>query len=215
MTQTRFPDAPSLIAALPVEKRGYPVPFFVETVNGEPDFRIITVEKVQLCHKQGLCWICGRKLGGVLAFVVGPMCAVNRTSAEPPSHPGCAKFAVMSCPFMTKPAAKRRPVKIEGEIAKLSATGGIMIERNPGVSLVWTCRSYRRLREPNGNMIFRIGTPISTAWYAEGRKAKRSEIMESFRTGLPILQEEARRGGPEDMALLVTLVERALRLVPP
>ena len=211
MTASRFPDAPAQITALPVEARGYPVPWFVPTIDGLPEFRAIDPRAPAHAHKHGLCWICGRKLAGVLAFVLGPMCAVTRTNPEPPSHPDCARFAATACPFLTRPMAKR------GDRSTIKGgyepPPGQMIARNPGCCGVWLTRSYRVERHTNG-LLFKIGPPVRVEWYAEGRTATRAEVMESIRTGLPILQDMATKDGPKALALLATMTDRALKLVP-
>jgi hypothetical protein len=210
MTATRFPDAPPQIAALKVEARGYPTPWFVSYVDGEPEFRAVDPRKIHYADKHGLCWICGRPFAGSLrSFTIGPMCAVNRVSPEPPQHKDCARFAAVSCPFLSRPMAKRRPINEGG----YKATAGIMIERNPGVTLVWDTRSYRTMREGDG-LLFFLGPPVSWSWYAEGREATRDEIMESIRTGLPLLAKEAAMDGPEALDLLEKQTRRAMKMVP-
>lgn len=212
MTVSRFPYAPPQIAALKVEARGYPVPWFVPYIDGKPEFRAIDPRAPGHAHRHHLCWICGRKLGGLLAFTLGPMCAVTRTNPEPPSHPDCARFAATACPFMTRPMAKRGDRNtIKGGYEK---PPGQMIERNPGCCGVWFTRSYRTLREPDGGLLFKIGPPVRVEWYAEGRTATRAEVMESIRTGLPLLQEVAGDESPEAEALLATMTQRAMKLVP-
>jgi len=47
-----------------------------------------------VCVRHKRCWLCGQPLGKFMCFVVGPMCAINKTSAEPPSHRDCALYAV-------------------------------------------------------------------------------------------------------------------------
>jgi len=210
VTVSRFPDAPPQIAALKVEARGYPVPYFVSWVSGVPEFRAVDPRKIERAHNRGTCWICGEPLTGqVKAFVIGPMCAVNRISAEPPSHPDCARFAVVACPFLSRPMAKRRPM--EGGTAKVPA--GIMIERNPGVTLIWFCRAYRTQREPEG-ILFRVGTPHRLEWYCEGRAATRAEVLHSVETGEPLLRRQAEADGPEAVQHLDVLLARAEKLLP-
>lgn len=210
MTLARFTSLPPQIAALKVEARGYPVPFFVSWIKGEPEFRAVDPRKIEEAHKKKLCWICGRRFShdSRRAFLIGPMCAVNRISAEPPSHLTCALFAVSACPFLSRPLAKRRPMEGGGQ-----APAGLMIERNPGVILLWTTRTYRVLRD-NGGMLFRVGEPIKTQWFCEGRDATRDEIMESIKSGLPLLAKQAAFDGPEAMAALKKQTARALELVP-
>ena len=103
-------DMPGRIALLPRNKVGYPVPWFVATINGQPDFRVIRTDGIQIALKRGLCWVCGVPFlrQEDRAFTIGPMCAVNRVSAEPPSHRDCAVYSAMACPFLATPNMVRR-----------------------------------------------------------------------------------------------------------
>lgn len=179
-----LPPMPARMRSLPVDKRGYPVPFFVAWVDGEPDFRAMDGRRMRTCIEQHRCWLCGHPLGRAFVFVAGPMCGVNRVSSEPPSHVDCAEFAVKACPFLTLPKAQRRDVNMPDGARE---PGGIMITRNPGVALIWTTRSYKKERWPNG-LLFRMGEPTAISFWAEGRAATRAEIDESIRTGLPALE---------------------------
>jgi hypothetical protein len=100
-------NVPERIAKLPRDDRGYPVPWFVAWVDGRPDFRVIEGGRIFEALKERRCWVCGEKLGRYLAFVIGPMCAINRITSEPPSHRDCALFAARACPFLTMPRMKR------------------------------------------------------------------------------------------------------------
>src|SRR5712691_10615834 len=79
---------PGRITRLPRNKVGYPVPWFAARIDGQPDFRVIRPGGIQIALRQKLCWTCGIPFlrQEDRAFVIGPMCAVNRVSAEPPSH---------------------------------------------------------------------------------------------------------------------------------
>ena len=107
MTERLFVDMPDRIARLPVDARGFPVPEFAMWYNGVPDFRVIKPGYVRKCIIKNNCWICGERLGVRKAFVIGPMCCINRISAEPPSHRDCALFAAKNCPFLSMPLARR------------------------------------------------------------------------------------------------------------
>jgi hypothetical protein len=209
MTVTRFPDAPEFIRRLPLDKRGFPVPWFTPWVKGEPEFRAVDPARAREAHLKHVCWICGMRLGTLKAFVIGPMCAVNRLSSEPPSHIVCARFAATSCPFLSKPLAKRA----DTSDLHSQPPPGLMIDRNPGVTLIWLTETYRA-EKVHGGLLFRIGEPVSTEWYASGRKATRAEVQESIRTGVPLLAEVAAEDGPDALALLQRMVERAEKLVP-
>lgn len=204
---TRFPDAPANIAALPVEERGYPVPWFTPWIKGKPEFRAVDPARAAKAHKENRCWICGKPLGSVKAFVIGPMCMINRLSVEPPSHLQCARFAVVACPFLSRPLAKR------GSVDDLphAQPPGIMIERNPGVSLIWVTQSYRVERQ-DGGLLFRIGAPTKTEWWAQGRPATRDEVIDSISSGVPLLANHC--ATHEERVALLTAVQRSVKFLP-
>lgn len=85
---------PVRLRKLPVDARGYPVPWFVDWIEGPegrvPEFRAMDPRKWVRAVKERLCWVCGEALGRWLVFPIGPMCAITRTTAEPPSHLDCA-----------------------------------------------------------------------------------------------------------------------------
>lgn len=200
MTEYRkgLPERPRRILSLPLNDKGYPVPWFVEWIDGKPDFRVMDGVKWRLAVKHRLCWLCGGPLGVHMTFVAGPMCGINRTSSEPPSHHDCAVYAAIACPFLTLPKALRREAGLPNDPRSI---GGIAIKRNPGVAMLWTCRDYKVHRVHNG-MLVQMGEPTSVEWYAEGRVADRAEVDESIRTGLPFLQEiadEQGEGAPEHL----------------
>jgi hypothetical protein len=198
--------------------RGFVVPWFVRWYGGQPEFRVMDAFKFEQAIKQGLCWVCGGKLMGAgRCFVIGPMCAVNRVASEPPSHPDCARYSARACPFLSRPYATRRHLAEDPATGKsldtMPTAGGIMIERNPGVTLLWFTSSYKLVRVPNG-FIFRIGKPVGVEWYCEGREATREEVMESINSGLPVVRDYAAIDGPEAEAQIQRDLDRALRLVP-
>lgn len=184
-------NMPERINRLPIDDRGYPVPWFVEYVNGKPDFRVIDGRKLVRAVKEKLCWICGEKLGTYLAFTIGPMCAINRTISEPPSHRECAEFSARVCPFLSLPKKKRDEEDLPAGAVEAA---GIGLKRNPGVVCVWITKGYMIMRVENG-ILFRIGDPLETKWYAHGRSATRAEILESINSGIPLLKAEEE--GPE------------------
>lgn len=203
---------PENILALPRDDRGYPVPFFVAWPNGKPDFRCTSAEAISAALGQQLCWVCGKKRYKKACFVIGPMCAVNRVSSEPPSHEACAHWAARACPFLARPKAIRR----EAGLDKLptSLPPGEMIDRNPGVALCWTSSHWKPFKTDQGGLLFDVGDPISVAWYAQGRTATQAEVVESITSGLPILQQMANEEGEASRKELNRRLEQALKLVP-
>lgn len=206
---------PERIRMLPVDHRGYPVPWFVATIDGKPDFRVIRPGGVAEAIMQKKCWICGGPTGAFKAFVIGPMCAVNRTTAEPPSHRDCAVFAARACPFLARPHMKRREHNLpEGA----TEAAGMAIKRNPGVALVWVTKRFtlRPVPGPDGGMgvLISVGDPTETLWYAHGRDATRAECLESIESGLPLLREVAEEDGPRALAALQRMTDDAMQHLP-
>jgi hypothetical protein len=209
-----IPLPPRMISQ-PISPKGFPVPWFVAWIDGVPDFRVIDTPKVERAVRQQLCWLCGQKLGRHLAFVIGPMCAVNRVSSEPPSHHDCAAYAVKACPFLTQPRMRRNEKDLPTDGKE---PPGMMILRNPGVTLLWMTRSYKLFNvgggQPGRNYLFKVGDPDTVTFFCQGRIATRAEILDSIDSGMPILRAAAERDGFEAIKALARQHEEALRLLP-
>jgi hypothetical protein len=205
-----LPPLPDRMKPLPIDERGYPVPRFVEWIDGKPDFRVMDRDFVVQAFRTRKCWLCGETMGKYMVFVVGPMCTVNRTSAEPPCHLDCAIFAAKACPFMVRPMAKRRDANIPDSTIE---PAGMMIRRNPGVTCLWTVKEYTPFRAGRG-ILFQMGEPTEVRWYCEGRRATREDVLASLDSGLPLLEAEAAKGGPGDKKALERAHKTALRYIP-
>jgi hypothetical protein len=201
---------PAKIGRLRVSSRGFPVPWFVQWYGDEPDFRVIAPGKMGLAHNKRLCWICGEPLGRFLAFVIGPMCAINRVSSEPPSHRECAEYAAKACPFLSNPRMRRN----ENDLPEEGGVAGIHIAHNPGVTLVYVAHDYRPIRDHAGGVLFELGMPVSAVFYCQGREATRAEVLAAIDKGLPFLREHAAAEGPEAVAELNHYIRRGMELVP-
>ena len=200
-------EMPDRFKHLRISDEGYPVPYFVGWVDGKPDFRLADPEKLVICYRHRKCWLCGEQLGKFMAFTIGPMCAVNRTSAEPPSHYDCSHYACIACPFLSQPRMRRN----ENDLPEHQPMPGFGLMRNPGVTLIWVTHDYQlRKRE----RLFTIGDPVRVEFYAEGRIATREEIMHSITTGMPILRDMAEKDGPDAIAELDQMYSKAIELLP-
>lgn len=178
---------PQRIAALRLDPaRGLPVPWFVAWIDDKPDFRVIDTDKFTLAHKFDLCWICGKSRGRFGSFVIGPMCSVTRTNSEPPSHFECATYSAVNCPFLSTPKRKRN----KADLPPHMEAAGCPIERNPGVTCVWTTREWKLFRDGKGGVLWKMGDPTETQWYMEGRLATRDEVEASVQSGVPLLRAE-------------------------
>jgi hypothetical protein len=190
MTTTLRPELGTLplrLRRLSIDHRGYPVPWFVAWENGAPEFRAMDPQKFARAIRERRCWVCGEVLGQYLAFVIGPMCAVNRTSAEPPCHHECAVWSAQHCPFLSRPHMVRR----ENDLPDDVRVGEAAIARNPGCAGVWVTKSYRLEKVPGqsaSGYVLRIGDPTRVEWFAEGRLASRVEVLASIDSGLPLLE---------------------------
>ena len=208
---------PPRIAKLPIDARGYPVPWFVAWVDGPdgpetvPEFRAMDARKFRAAVKLKLCWVCGEPLGRWLAFPIGPMCAITRTTAEPPSHRECAEWSIAHCPFLSQPRQVRREDRLPEDVED---PAGNFIKRNPGVVCLWVTRSYELFNDGAGKPLITIGQPESVSWWCEGRAATRAEVDASVGSGLPILLNEAKRDGRFAVDALGQCYERAQALFP-
>lgn len=212
MPDTTIPVPPRM-AALPTDKHGRPVPWFVAWIDGQPDFRVIRPGGIQQALKQRKCWLCGGRMGPNTAFVIGPMCVVNRNTAEPGSHLSCAKYAAVACPFLSNPSMRRRET---GKPQDAHNPAGTMIGRNPGACAVWVSRRWSTWSPGRGQILIDIGDPVAVHWFAQGREATRSEVVASIESGLPLLRAEAERSCDRAGALaaLEGMHAAALRCLP-
>lgn len=211
-----LPEMPARMARLPKDHRGYPVPWFVQWENGEPDFRTMGVGKWAEAVRFSRCWICGQQLGRNMTFVVGPMCTVNLTSAEPPCHMDCALFAAKACPFLTRPKMRRN----DKDLPEHRFVSPAMNDRNPGGVALWTTRSFRVFPGVAGEPLAEMGPPTEAVlWFKEGREATREEVLEMLESGLEsqqglVEQEPTEELRAEGRVLLRQRFNKALELVP-
>jgi hypothetical protein len=196
---------PHRLWARPISDTGYPVPWFVAAPCGEPDFRVADHHKLARALRFDLCWLCGQKLGRAKCFVIGPMCGVNRTTAEPPCHRDCAEYAIAACPFLAKPRMRRNEKDLPDDTR---APGGFMIRRNPGCVLLWITHVYSVIRT-SGGPLMKIGEPLEIVAYAEGRRATWEELDASIQSGLPHLAKLAVEEGADAIRDFAASVERA------
>jgi hypothetical protein len=212
-------DMPRAMRNLPRNSAGYPIPFFVERIDGIPDFRVMSGRNLKRAIAEGLCWLCGEPLHRAArgqrllgTFVAGPMCLVNKNSAEPPSHEACARWAARACPFLTNPNKLRREHGVE-ELAENVA--GFSIDRNPGVTALIHCVSWQPYRSEHGGngVLFSMGRIDAVDWMCEGREATQAEVFGSIDSGLPALIEMADMEGSAARRELAMMLVRAIAFI--
>lgn len=97
---------PDRMRHLPVDKRGYPIPWGVLIDDGGlPHFAINVEERRHEMVKRDLCSICGSKLFRGRWFVGGTLSAFHEHGAfiDPPMHSECSHFALQTCPYLAAP----------------------------------------------------------------------------------------------------------------
>lgn len=206
-----IPPVPSTMSHLPIDERGYPVPFFVTWIKGQPEFRAANRQAMSLAIRYGLCWVCGTPLRTSRVFVIGPMCCVNRISSEPPSHIECGRYSVKACPFLTKPQMVRR----ENDLPTLLPDTGVALKHNPGVSLLWFVRDqtgYDIENYPEGKLWHFNREPAGVEWWFRGEAATRQQVLDAIEVGLPTIRELSKLDGSEPMMSL--WLARAMKLAP-
>lgn len=208
-----LPPLPKRIAQLPVDERGYPVPWFVVWLKGKPEFRIADGEKVLIALRERRCWVCGDPIGHDPTFVTGTMALINRCHGEAPCHPECAKFSALACPHLKNPNARRR----EAGLPEGTETSGYAVDRNPGVVVLWTCGSkraaYRPFRTGKG-FLYALPDPKSLEFLCEARAATRDEVFASLQGAYLALVPKATEGGRDDTEELMRLYRVAQSLLP-
>jgi len=176
---------PPRMLHLPVDSRGYVVPWFVEWIDGKPEFRCLDPRKWVEAVRFKKCWVCGNRMGRWMTFLAGPLCGINRTSSEPPCHLECAKWSARNCPFLKNPDQVRRTDEVIH--SQLLSVGGVAITRNPRVSMLWTTDTYTIFDDGKGGKLINMGEPNQVEWWTRGRAATREEVLHSIETGLPVL----------------------------
>jgi hypothetical protein len=200
-----LPPLPENMKHLPIF-RSYPVPAFVHWLeNGEPEFRILEPGYFVKAIRQSLCWVCGLPFTNRRrAFVIGPMCAINRISAEPPCHVECARFSAIGCPFMSRPHMVRREDNLPDGIHVQEGH----VEHNPTVALVYHTRKFKVFNTKTGPLV-EMDEPYDVEWYYQGRRATRDEVLGALVKGIAQLRDEALTHGPE----AVTEMEKQIAYV--
>jgi hypothetical protein len=95
------------LAQLPTDRRGIPIPFITEFVDGVPDFRLTDLAKWRLVCDSRCCGICGGQLGYWVAFIGHDELVRARVFWDPPMHVTCARYSIENCPFLALSGARR------------------------------------------------------------------------------------------------------------
>lgn len=191
------------------------VPWFVTLwKDGAPEFRVVDPNHWAKAVRHKLCWVCGEPLKrGRFAFPVGPMCVINRVSADPACHKLCAIYSAQHCPFLLDPDRTRREDDLTRECEAAAQDTGYLA-RNPGVTAIVLTRSFKVVRGAGTKLLLEMGNPRKVLWYHRGEPASRQIVEEAVAKGLPALEEIARLESPEAVEHLEKCKQRAQRWWP-
>lgn len=97
---------PERMKALPIDRRGFPIPWIVyRDLDGLPHFAINQEHLRHQCVNDDLCSICKGKLLRGRWWVGGALSAFHQHGAfiDPPMHNECAHYALQVCPYIAMP----------------------------------------------------------------------------------------------------------------
>jgi hypothetical protein len=210
---------PVRMSKLPRDHRGFIVPKFVAFIDGKPDFRVIDTPFFVAAVKHDLCWLCGEKLGRYKAYVIGPMCAVNRTTSEPACHRECATYALQVCPFLAQPKMRRNEKNMPENYIEPAGHG---LHRNPGMGVLWMQATPARpyevsgdfINSINGGVLLQLLDPVEVQWWKNGRPATREEAIEALERGAPAIRDIAIAEGNGALDAFEKMYQKALTYLP-
>ena len=128
-----LPWLPKHMQHLPVDHRGFPIPWFVETL-ADSGTRLPHRRLQETSGRGQAEAVLGvrRAPRAVHGVCPRPDVCGDAHHLRPPCHLDCAIFAATACPFLIRPRMKRNTKGLEQMDAVNPA--GIMIERNPGAT---------------------------------------------------------------------------------
>lgn len=191
-TRPELADMPDRLRGRPIDHRGFPVPWFVtnKTDAGLWDFVRINEARKNEALRKRVCWVSGERLGRAVAFVVGPMCIINRVASDPPIIPEIAEWSARICPFLSRPLAKRPDW--DGD---QRATPGVLVPDNPGLCAVWVTRDYEMSTRDYG--VIHFWEPQRVTWWRKGEDVTHSqEARNIYEARAAVLEESAIQEGP-------------------
>ncbi|MEU0108484.1 hypothetical protein ABZ313_24420 [Streptomyces sp. NPDC006251] len=143
---------PPQIAALPRDRRGYPITFVTAIGDdGVPDFSTLDGPRRARAIVEQLCGICGRQLPLIRAVIGGLQVVESHLTVDPPMCLECAMVAAThaaaGCPFLLSPNARYRKTSTDGP------TSPVIAEERP--STFFLARTFAheavRTRHPDGS----------------------------------------------------------------
>lgn len=97
---------PERMQSLPLDPRGYPIPWNVlRGKDGAGIFTVNSEEKHLVALQKSLCPLCGERLGQWKWFLGGPLSAFHPGGCylDLPGHRDCIEYALQVCPYLALP----------------------------------------------------------------------------------------------------------------
>ena len=156
---------PPAVAALPRDRRGYPVFYTVQPPGGVPDdgqvdFRVLNLTHHIRCAEERRCGICAGRLPRRLYFIGGPMCVQNRIFGDGPLHEACARYALQVCPHLHHAKHQYSATEVPG-----TRHDPNVIRRKPERIVLYVCQEYSFQPAPGGKPVFLVPPALNVEWY--------------------------------------------------
>lgn len=116
---------PKLMRHLPVDARGYPIPWIIfRDASNQPYFAINDSRRVLIAKQHRLCSICGEALQTLPSdnscwLIGGPLSALHENGSynNPALHRLCGIYALKVCPYLALPSWSRN-AKVGNKMAE-------------------------------------------------------------------------------------------------
>jgi hypothetical protein len=191
---------PERIARLPHDRRGYPIPWNVVTVeDGTPFFTINDDRRHWRALRENLCPICGEHLRGERWFTGGPRSAFDEHGwyLDLPGHHECVTFALATCPYLASPKYLGR-IDVP-DATKLPPELRILIDETviPERPDVFVTVASNRVEMQERGLLFPYVRPkrpyLAHEYWRHGRQIEVEEALPFLRAALGIDWTEPKR----------------------
>lgn len=165
------PDLPARIAALPRDRRGYPIPYIVfRGADGVPEFVVNDTGLVLVAILGNLCHVCGQELEPNPWFCGGPGNALaNGDRAiykDGPMHRECMEYSLQVCPHLSNQLAG--PVNLKPITRRLNRQGKGTVDPTvvPGIPPVFC--AVQAYRYEHDGRYFHVAKPYKKLHFWQG-----------------------------------------------
>ncbi len=157
-------EIPYLLRKRPLFK-GFLIPYTAFIKNGIPDFKVIDPYKIEECILDGLCAICGQKLGaGWIAFIGGERSMQSRCFTDPAMHEPCARYSAVTCPYLKNDDARHVEfTEAHAEYAEVIPGSPESLKRPKCMGLM-LCKGFTPIRNGNHWMVMADAKPNKIDW---------------------------------------------------